>query len=148
MNDIHLKGRCAVVTGAAQGIGFAIASRLVMSGATVSLWDQDQPLLAAACQQLGTPSRVFSQVVNVTDAKDVQRAAEETETSCGALHILVCNAGIAGATVPSWDYPIDEWQRVLDVDLNGVYFCCRAAHNDSEQLWTGGQCCLDCRQRR
>lgn len=126
MNDIHLKDRCAVVTGAAQGIGFAIASRLVQSGATVSLWDQDQPLLEKACQQLNSPSRVFSQVVDVTDANDVQRAAEETDRVCGGLHILVCNAGIAGATVPSWEYPLDEWQRVLDVDLNGVYYCCRA----------------------
>ncbi len=126
MNDIDLKNRCAVVTGAAQGIGYAIATRLVASGATVSLWDRDEALLEQARQQLAAAERVFSQVVDVTDAEAVQRAAEATAEQCGAIHILVCNAGIAGVTVPSWEYPLDEWARVIDVDLNGVYYCCRA----------------------
>ena len=126
MNDINLKERCAVVTGAAQGIGFAIASRLIASGAIVSLWDRDQALLEKTCAKLDASERVFSQVVDVTDAKGVEQAAEATLKACGGLHILVCNAGIAGLTVPSWEYPLDEWTRVLDVDLNGVYYCCRA----------------------
>ena len=110
----------------AQGIGFAIASRLLASGAEVSLWDQDQPQLEKACERLATPQRVFSQVVDVTDAQAVQNAAEETAKARGGLHILVCNAGIAGPTLPSWEYPLDEWARVVDVDLNAVYYCCRA----------------------
>ena len=126
MNNINLDKRSAVVTGAAQGIGFAIATRLLASGAKVSLWDRDRSQLDKACQQLATPERVFSQQVDVTDAQAVQHAAEETAAVLGGLHILVCNAGIAGPTVPAWEYPLNEWARVIDIDLNGVYYCCRA----------------------
>ena len=126
MNDIDLNDRCAVVTGAAQGIGNAIATRLIASGASVSLWDRDAALLEKARERLANPRRVSAQVIDVTDADAVQQAAESTAKACGGLHVLVCNAGIAGLTVPSWEYPLDEWSRVIDVDLNGVYYCCRA----------------------
>ena len=126
MNDIDLKNRSAVVTGGAQGIGYAIATRLVASGASVTLWDRDEALVGQASEQLSAPGRGFAQVVDVTDPVAVQKAAEATAEQCGGIHILVCNAGIAGATVPSWEYPLDEWSRVIDIDLNGVYYCCRA----------------------
>jgi 3-oxoacyl-[acyl-carrier protein] reductase len=126
VNDIDLKGRPAVVTGAAQGIGFSIATRLLASGARVSLWDRDAALLEQARGELAGSGDVHGVVVDVTDADDVSRAAEETAAALGGIDIMVNNAGIAGPTVPSWEYPLEEWGRVIDVDLNGVYYCCRA----------------------
>jgi 3-oxoacyl-[acyl-carrier protein] reductase len=126
VNDIDLKGRPAVVTGAAQGIGFSIATRLLASGARVSLWDRDAALLEQARGELAGSGDVHGVVVDVTDADDVSRAAEETAAALGGIDIMVNNAGIAGPTVPSWEYPLEEWSRVIDVDLNGVYYCCRA----------------------
>ena len=125
MNQIDLKGRRAVVTGAAQGIGLSIAQRLLASGAHVCLWDQDAALLEETCEVLaGSP--VFSQVVDVTDSDAVAKTAQQTATDLGGIDILVNNAGIAGPTVPSWEYPVLDWQNVIDVDLNAVYYCCRA----------------------
>ena len=125
MNQIDLKGRRAVVTGAAQGIGLSIAQRLLASGAHVCLWDQDAALLEETCEVLaGSP--VFSQVVDVTDSDAVAETAQQTATDLGGIDILVNNAGIAGPTVPSWEYPVLDWQNVIDVDLNAVYYCCRA----------------------
>ena len=125
MNQIDLKGRRAVVTGAAQGIGLSIAQRLLASGAHVCLWDQDAALLEETCEVLaGSP--VFSQVVDVTDSGAVAETAQQTATDLGGIDILVNNAGIAGPTVPSWEYPVPDWQNVIDVDLNAVYYCCRA----------------------
>ena len=125
MNQIDLKGRRAVVTGAAQGIGLSIAQRLLASGAHVCLWDQDAALLEETCEAL-TGSPVFSQVVDVTDSDAVAETAQQTATDLGGIDILVNNAGIAGPTVPSWEYPVLDWQNVIDVDLNAVYYCCRA----------------------
>jgi 3-oxoacyl-[acyl-carrier protein] reductase len=125
MNQIDLKGRRAVVTGAAQGIGLSIVQRLLASGAHVCLWDQDAALLEETCEVLaGSP--VFSQVVDVTDSDAVAKTAQQTATDLGGIDILVNNAGIAGPTVPSWEYPVLDWQNVIDVDLNAVYYCCRA----------------------
>lgn len=125
MNQIDLKGRRAVVTGAAQGIGLSIAQRLLASGAHVCLWDQDAALLEETCEALaGSP--VSSQVVDVTDSGAVAETAQQTATDLGGIDILVNNAGIAGPTVPSWEYPVLDWQNVIDVDLNAVYYCCRA----------------------
>ena len=125
MNQIDLKGRRAVVTGAAQGIGLSIAQRLLASGAHVCLWDQDVALLEETCEVLAGSS-VFSQVVDVTDSRAVAETAQQTATDLGGIDILVNNAGIAGPTVPSWEYPVLDWQNVIDVDLNAVYYCCRA----------------------
>ena len=125
MNQIDLKGRRAVVTGAAQGIGLCITQRLLASGAQVCLWDQDAALLEETCQEL-TGSSVFSTTVDVTDSNAVVAAAQQTVSDLGGIDILVNNAGIAGPTVPSWEYPVADWQNVIDVDLNAVYYCCRA----------------------
>ena len=125
MNQIDLKGRRAVVTGAAQGIGLSITQRLLASGAQVCLWDQDAALLEETCEVLaGSP--VSSKVVDVTDSDTVAAAAQQTASDLGGIDILVNNAGIAGPTVPSWEYPVPDWQNVIDVDLNAVYYCCRA----------------------
>ncbi len=126
MNDIDLAGRCAVVTGAAQGIGNAIAARLLASGATVALWDNDAQLLELARSQLAQKGDVLAVKVDVTDPAEIETAVGSTESVLGSLDILVNNAGIAGPTDVTWDYPIEEWRKVLDLDLTGVFLCCRA----------------------
>ena len=127
MNAIDLKGRNAVVTGAAQGIGRAIAERLLESGAEVALWDRDGELLAETAEALANLGEVSMSVVDVTDAETVAGFFSLAVDRHGAVDILINNAGIAGSTMPSWEYPLDEWRSVIDVDLNGVFYCCRAA---------------------
>ncbi|MDX1431406.1 MAG: SDR family NAD(P)-dependent oxidoreductase [Gammaproteobacteria bacterium] len=126
MNTIDLDGRRAIVTGAAQGIGFAIARRLHASGAAVSLWDRDAGLLEEARTSLAGGAALHSVCIDVTEADAVAGAVDESAAALGGVDIMVNNAGIAGPTVPSWEYPLDDWRRVIDVDLNAVYYCCRA----------------------
>jgi 2-dehydro-3-deoxy-L-rhamnonate dehydrogenase (NAD+) len=126
MNQIHLADRRAVVTGGAQGIGHAIAARLLQSGAAVSLWDHDSALLDRAMVDLSRLGRVSTQAVDVTQAAAVEAAMAATARELGGIDILVCNAGIAGPTAKLWEYPLEEWQRVVDIDLTGVFLCLRA----------------------
>ena len=126
MNTIDLQGRRAIVTGAAQGIGLSITNRLLESDASVALWDRDGARLEDTCRQLDGADRVHGVTVDVTDANRVSEAAQDTLDNLGGIDIMVNNAGIAGPTAPSWDYSIDDWCRVIDVDLNAVYYCCRA----------------------
>lgn len=125
-NSINLNGRTAVVTGGAQGIGHSIAQRLLDSGAEVSLWDADSELLANVVSASSERQRLHSQSVDVADPVAVENAMADTIAAMGQVDIMINNAGIAGPTVPSWEYPIDEWQRVINIDLNGVFYCCRA----------------------
>ena len=123
MNQIDLKNRNAVITGGAQGIGLAIAERLLESGASVSIWDRDESLLKETSDSLFSKGKVEHVVMDVTDLKSVRNAAEKTEELLGAIEILVCNAGIAGPTAKIWEYPPEEWQQVIDIDLTGVFNC-------------------------
>lgn len=125
MNKIDLNGRRAIVTGAAQGIGLSIARRLLDSGAAVTLWDRDESLLEQACAELASAGELHHDCIELTDADSVTRAADDVAAR-GPIDIAVNNAGIAGPTVPSWEYPLEDWRRVIDVDLNAVYYCCRA----------------------
>src|SRR5438105_15229684 len=126
MNKIDLLGKNAVVTGSARGIGFTIAQRLLTSGARCSLWDMDADALAAAAKSLSGSGQVHTVTMNVTEPESVQRAAEATFQEFGSIDILVNNAGIAGATKKTWEFTPAEWQQVLQVDLFGVFLCCRA----------------------
>lgn len=125
MNRIDLEGRRAVVTGGAQGIGRAVAERLVGSGARVAIWDRDGALAERTAEELGSEA-VRAVACDVTDWASVQEARDETLAALGGLDILVANAGISGANAPVADYPVEEWQRVLDIDLTGVFLCCKA----------------------
>jgi 3-oxoacyl-[acyl-carrier protein] reductase len=110
MNQLDLKGRTAVVTGGKIGIGAAIVQRLQASGAKVRIWDvgaKDDP-------------------VDVADRNAVERATAKAIAELGRIDILVNNAGIAGPTMPVVDYPVEDWKRVIDIDLNGPFLCCRA----------------------
>ena len=123
MNQIDLNNRKAVVTGGAQGIGLAIAERLLESGASVSLWDRDESLLKKTSDSLSSKGTVQSVAMDVTDLESVRNASKTTEELLGAIEILVCNAGIAGPTAKIWEYPPEEWQQVIDIDLTGVFNC-------------------------
>ena len=126
MNQIDLTNRHAVVTGGAQGIGFSIARRFLSSGASVTLWDRDQELLASAVRELGPRGTIDAVAADVTDAENVRSAAASTAEKFGRIDILVANAGISGPNLKSWEYPVEVWKQVIDVDLTGVFLCCRA----------------------
>ncbi len=126
MNQIDLSNRHAVVTGGAQGIGFSIARRFLSSGASVTLWDRDQELLASAVRELGPRGTIDAVAADVTDAENVRSAAASTAEKFGRIDILVANAGISGPNLKSWEYPVEVWKQVIDVDLTGVFLCCRA----------------------
>jgi len=126
MNRIDLEHRHAVVTGGAQGIGLAIATRLLVSGATVSLWDRDGETLRATASRLKEIGGVSTAVVDVSNAESVAAAAEAAAMEHGKIDILVANAGIAGPNHKVWEYPVDAWKQVIDIDLTGVFLCCRA----------------------
>jgi 3-oxoacyl-[acyl-carrier protein] reductase len=118
------RGRTAVITGGAAGIGFAVAQRLASSGATVVLWDRDAAALAKANAAL--PNGALVQAFDVADADAVANAAEATAKAAGRIDILVCSAGITGPNVSTWEYPIGAWREVIDVNLNGLFYCNRA----------------------
>lgn len=124
MNQYDLKDRVAIVTGGAQGIGLAVAKRLIASGAQVSLWDRDRSLVEATATDLGEQADAV--VLDQTDTAAVKAAADEVAERFGRIDVLVANAGIAGPNATVADYPVDEWKSVVDINLNGVFNCCRA----------------------
>jgi 3-oxoacyl-[acyl-carrier protein] reductase len=126
MHQFDLKSRRAVVTGGAQGIGRAIAERLLRSGARVSLWDCDAAALDAAAREMAPLGDVHTATVDVTEDAQVGSACAAAVAHFGGIDILVANAGISGPNLPTWEYPPEEWRRVLDVDLTGIFLCCRA----------------------
>ena len=126
MNKIDLTQRNAIVTGGARGIGLAIATRLLQSGAGVSLWDIDQAALTEAANELKPLGVVHTVVVDVTSAESAEAGAASAAQALGKLDILVNNAGIAGGNAKTWETDPKEWQRVLAINLNGPYHCCRA----------------------
>jgi NAD(P)-dependent dehydrogenase (short-subunit alcohol dehydrogenase family) len=123
-NQINLQGRHAVVTGAAQGFGLAITTRMVESGAYVSMWDIDAAELEKAATPFG--DKVRTQVCDVTDVGQIAAAVANSNEALGPISILVNNAGITGPNDVTWNYPIDAWRRVIELDMNAVFYCCRA----------------------
>ncbi|TIP52817.1 MAG: SDR family oxidoreductase [Mesorhizobium sp.] len=118
MNAVDLSGRVAVVTGGAQGIGLAVARRLLSSGASVAIWDVDQAAMAKAVAELAPLGRVEAILCDQSQIEAVDRAATETD-------LLVNNAGIAGPAATVVDYDPAAWRQIVDIDLNGVFYCCR-----------------------
>ena len=126
MNKIDLRGKNAVVTGGARGIGFAIAQRLLASGAACSLWDRDVEALGSAVKALAGSGRLHTAMVDLVQPNSVNAAADSTFEAFGRVDILVNNAGITGGNKKTWEFAPDEWQQVLQVNLFGVFLCCRA----------------------
>ena len=124
MNKIDLNGRCAVVTGGAQGFGRAITERFVASGAKVAIWDHDQVLAERTAKEIGNAVTAFK--VDVTDPAAVERTRDGTLKTLGKIDILINNAGIAGVNKTVWETDLDEWRKVLRVNLDGPFICCKA----------------------
>lgn len=124
MNQLDFKGRTAIVTGGAQGIGLAIAERLIASGAKVRIWDRDHALMAKTLARLGAAAG--GDAIDVTDEAAVMRGVKSALEVLGRIDVFVNNAGIAGPSMPVVDYPVADWKRVIDIDLNGPFLCCRA----------------------
>ena len=121
--DGRFSGRRAVVTGGASGIGLAIATRLIAEGAAVALWDQDEPSLGKAAGEIGAQHVL---TLDVAQWPAVEAAAHETAQALGGLDVLVTSAAITGPNATLADYPIEAWRRVIDINLNGVFYCNRA----------------------
>ena len=126
MNSIDLKGRRAVVTGGAQGLGRAIAERLQMSGAAVYVWDFDRAAMKKAQTDWPAGGPAGFMEVDVSDPQAVETALQETRGNADVIDILVNNAGISGPNLPTWEYGIEDWRRVIDIDLTGPFLVSRA----------------------
>ncbi len=126
MNNIDLKGRVAIITGGARGIGYASAERMLKSGASVALWDIDAVRLEQAASELGAFGKVSTHVVELTDEASVQGATAAVVAAHGKIDILVNNAGITGGNGKTWDLDSDTWRRVIDVNLVGPFLTCKA----------------------
>ncbi len=124
MNKIDLTGRCAVVTGGAQGFGRAITERFVASGAKVAIWDHDIAFAEKTAKEIG--AAVTAVAVDVSDLAAVEKARDATLKAFGKIDILVNNAGIAGINKTVWDTDLDEWRKVLRINLDGPFICCKA----------------------
>ena len=121
MNKIDLKDKVAVVTGGIQGFGLAVVERFLNSGANVVIWENDKKLL----DEFKTISSVHKIQTDVSNSESVQAAVNETLKISNKIDILVNNAGIAGPNHKTWEYPNSDWQKVIDIDLSGVFYCCK-----------------------
>ena len=122
MNQIDLNNKIAVITGGAQGFGYSMVERFSQSGATVVIWDKDKDLI----DSLNLSENVTAVQTDVTSYESVENSVKETLSKHNKIDILVNNAGIAGPSFKTWEYPIDQWQNVVDIDLTGVFYCCKA----------------------
>ena len=122
MNKIDLINRVAIVTGGAQGFGYSMVKRFSDSGAKVIIWDKDKDLL----NSLSLPNNVYSMEVDVTSFESVEKTTKEVLQKFNVIDILVNNAGIAGPSYKTWEYPLEDWRNVIDIDLSGVFYCSKA----------------------
>ena len=122
MNDIDLKNRVAIVTGGAQGFGYAMVERFSKSEAKVIIWDMDKTLM----DSLKLPENVKTMQVDVTSYESIENATKDVLKEYSKIDILINNAGIAGPSYKTWEYPLEDWQNVIDIDLSGVFYCSKA----------------------
>jgi 2-dehydro-3-deoxy-L-rhamnonate dehydrogenase (NAD+) len=123
MTEKYLEGQIAIVTGGMRGIGLGIARRLHERGAKIAIWDRETPAWDEA--EKGFSAELVVKT-DVSDVRSVERAFSETMNRLGRVDILVNNAGINGPVLPTWDYPVEDWGKVITIDLNGVFFCTRS----------------------
>jgi len=125
MNRLDLDGRVCIVTGGVSGIGLAIAQRMADSGASVSLWDRDAAALDKVAGALSAKGKVHTAQVDISRHDQVQAAAKATAAHFGKIDVLVNSAGVAGKNALVWEYPVEEWIRVHDINLHGTFYTCR-----------------------
>ena len=125
MIKFNLKDRVAIVTGGAQGFGFSITERFIQSGAKVIIWDIDENECKKAISKLNSENCLF-EIVDVRQIKDIQSKLDEIEKKFGKIDIFINNAGISGKNTSLIDYPIEEWNKVIDLNLNAVFYCCKS----------------------
>ena len=125
MNNLDLKDRVAIITGGAQGFGLAISKRIIESGGKVVIWDIDEIAGEAALKEINSNDLSFKKV-DVTNFEEIEKALLETENELGKIDLFVNNAGITGMNAKVWDYPLDEWKKVIELDLNSTFYCCKA----------------------
>ena len=125
MNKFNLSKRVAIVTGGAQGFGFAITKRFLESGAEVIIWDIDQKAIEMALKELSS-DRCSYQIVDVTNFEEIKKNLNDIESNHGKIDIFINNAGIAGMNITVAEYPLEEWNKVIDLNLNAVFYCCKA----------------------
>ena len=127
MNQIDLKNKIAIITGAAQGFGYAIAKRFSASGCKIVLIDKDEEELSSSIKNEDIKSNVIDYfTTDITDFELVNKTINSIFDKHGSIDIFVNNAGIAGPSYKTWEYPNDDWNSVIDVDLNGTFYCCKA----------------------
>ena len=125
MINFNLENRVAIVTGGAQGFGFSITERFIQSGAKVIIWDIDENECKKAISKLNSENCLF-EIVDVRQIKDIQSKLEEIKKKFGKIDIFINNAGISGKNTSVIDYPIEEWNKVIDLNLNAVFYCCKS----------------------
>ena len=125
MNNLDFKDRVALITGGAQGFGLAISKRIIQSGGKVVIWDIDENAIKSALDEVNSENLSFKKV-DVTNFVEIEKASLETEKELGKIDIFVNNAGITGMNAKVWDYPLDEWKKVIELDLNSTFYCCKA----------------------
>ena len=143
MNKIDLENKIAIVTGGAQGFGLAITKRLIDSGASVIIWDIDDKATSSAIDEINS-EKCISQKVDVTNFTEIENSLKKITESHGRIDIFINNAGITGMNAKLWDYPVDEWNKVIDLDLNATFYCCKAANFFYKQqlgaCWNSKKC--------
>ena len=125
MNNLDLKNRVAIITGGAKGFGLAISKRIIESGGKVVIWDIDEIAVEAALKEINSNDLSFKKV-DVTNFEEIEKALLETENELGKIDLFVNNAGITGMNAKVWDYPLEEWKKVIELDLNSTFYCCKA----------------------
>ena len=125
MNKYNFSKRIAIITGGAQGFGLAITKRIIQSGGEVIVWDIDKEAIEKAQKEINSDNFNF-RIVDVTDFNIVKSSIKEIEEQFGKIDIFVNNAGITGMNAKVWDYPIDEWKKVIELNLNSTFYCCKA----------------------
>tara|TARA_B100000674_G_C37812318_1_gene901667 strand:+ start:332 stop:1081 length:750 start_codon:yes stop_codon:yes gene_type:complete len=125
MNEYNLNDRVAIVTGGAQGFGLAITKRIIQSGGKVIIWDIDQSAIEKARKEINSENFTFN-LVDVTNYKAIENSIKKLEYEFGKIDIFVNNAGITGMNAKVWEYPLDEWKKVIELDLNSTFYCCKA----------------------
>ena len=125
MINFNLSNRVAIVTGGAQGFGLAITERFIKSGAKVIIWDIDKEKAEIALKKINSKN-CFYEIVDVTNFEEIKKILNDIESNHDKIDIFINNAGIAGMNTTVAEYPLKEWNKVIDLNLNAVFYCCKA----------------------